>query len=138
MTSLYYVKVSYQHFTFKAMIDSGAQITVISPTMVKLLGLKINKPLQGHVHGVGGKAKIIGSIMNCKMVIGKIPIVNHFTVMQGEHDLMIFGLDFLEKYKCILNFKTKTISIDTHLIKLMSIGEVAKLKYPIDIRKIKK
>ncbi len=43
MTELYYIKVFCQKHKFKVLIDSGAQISVISPTMIKLLNLKNKK-----------------------------------------------------------------------------------------------
>ena len=99
MSSLYYIKVKYQNFIIKAMIDCGSQISVISPNLLKILNLPII-PYNGLVKGVG-KAKLTGLCHNSQLTIGHDIIVHvDLYVMQNEwkQNLVIFGLDFLEKY----------------------------------------
>lgn len=139
---LYYVKVTYNFFTFKVLIDCGAQISIISPSMTVYLGLKSDNRKHGIVKGVG-QASILGAIPNCNMfVVNKspIPVTVNLCVIQSHVDknLIIFGLDFLEKYKCILNCNVKNMVIGNKIVKFMTNKELLMYKSPIDKRKIKK
>jgi hypothetical protein len=139
---LYYVKVNYKFFTFKVLIDCGAQISIISPSMALYLGLKSDNRKQGIVKGVG-QASILGAIPNCNMFIYSkplIPVTINLCVIQSQVDknLIIFGLDFLEKYKCILNCNLKNMVIGNKIVKFMNNKELILYKLPIDKRKIKK
>lgn len=136
---LYHVKVTYKFFTFKVLIDCGAQISIISPSMALYLGLKSDNRKQGIVKGVG-QASILGAIPNCNMFINLIPITVNLCVIKSQVDknLIIFGLDFLEKYKCILNCNVKNMVIGNKIVKFMNTKELIMYKLPIDKRKIKK
>ena len=127
--SLYYIKSRCKNYTFKVLVDSGAQMNVISPTMSKLLNLQLTQ-CKGRINGVG-QANIIGST-KCTLYINKIPILLNFKVVNLNIDkyITILGLEFLNQYKCILNFKTKTLQFDKHMIRFMTNDEVNIYKCP--------
>jgi hypothetical protein len=139
-SQLYYIKLTYKTFSFKVLIDSGAQISIISPNMVRFLGLQM-KHQSAYVNGVG-KGKVIGYIDQCKMIINKLPVMINFKVLQCDVDknLTILGLDFLEKYKCIINCVTKSLLINynTHNynVKFLTTKELIQYKLSIDHKKL--
>ena len=128
MTHLYYVKTSYNHFTFKSLVDCGANISVISSAMMHLLGLKAIRKA-GVVYGVGGKAPLIGH-KQCHICIGPMVTVD-FQVLQSNQYSVILGLDFLEKYKCIINTNTKKLYLNTYKIPFLNPKELLLYKLPI-------
>jgi hypothetical protein len=132
MSQLYYIKLTYKTFSFKVLIDSGAQISIISPNMVRFLGLQMKRE-SAYVNGVG-KGKIIGCINQCKMMIDKIQVFINFKVLQTDVDknMTILGLDFLEKYKCIINCVTKSLLINNYNVKFLTSKELIQYKLPID------
>ena len=137
MTHLYYVKVSYNHFTMKILVDTGANISVISSSMLNLLGLTPKRKV-GMVYGVVGKAQIIGH-HPCKMSIVGPKLVNievDLQVLKNDRFSVIFGLDFLEKYKCIINTNTKKLYLGRHIIPFLNTKEVALYKLPIKLNKV--
>ncbi len=137
MTNLYYVKVGYNHFNFICLMDCGANISIISSSMMNLLGMKANRKA-GVVYGVGGKAQLIG-YKQCKMcIIGPklVPIEVDLQVLQSDKYTIIFGLDFLEKYKCIINTNTKKLYLGINIIPFLNPKEVALYKLPIKIKKL--
>ncbi len=133
MTHLYYIKVSCQYYHFKVLIDCGANVSIISSDMLGLLGLSLNKK-SNIVHGIGGHAKILGTV-KCKMVIKTIPIIVDFSVISTPEYMAILGLDFLEKYKCIINTQNKTVLIANHIIPCLNRKEIQLLKVPIKLHK---
>lgn len=123
MSSLYYIKVKYDNFIFKAMIDCGAEISIISPSMLKILNLPYHKEDHGHVQGVG-KAKLTGLCPSCLFTIvhqKAIPVRVNLYVMENQwsQNLVIFGLDFLEKYNCVIDCQPKMLNIKDCLVPLV-------------------
>lgn len=138
MTHLYYVKGLKGHFAFKILIDCGASISIMSYNMSQLLGLKITKG-SNIVHGVGGQAKILGVINQCHLNIlytRQIPITVNFNVLYNPLDknTIILGLDFLERYKCIINTHHKTLQLGSNTIKFLNHKELLKYKLPINLK----
>jgi len=119
MSHLYYVMVKYHNITFKALIDSGAQISIISRHMLQKLGLHTNLQTIGYVHGINGKDKMMGHV-DCHINLIShhlIPVHVQFTVILHSR-LIILGLDFLEKYQCLIDCHHKTLNIQHHKIPL--------------------
>lgn len=104
------------------MIDCGAQISIISLLMVKKLGITNIKATNGVVKGIG-QTKMLGTVKDIPLCIHNktdmIPIMVDFIVLQNNN-LIILGLDFLEKYKCIINCNFKMLHIHGHKVPLMS------------------
>lgn len=120
MSVLYYVQVQYNNVKFNAMIDCGAQISIISTTMIKKLGISNIIATNGIVRGIG-QTTIIGKVPACKLYIVNqklIPITVDFIVLKNKN-LIILGLDFLEKYKCIINCNFKMLHIDGNKVPLV-------------------
>jgi hypothetical protein len=121
MSLLYYIKVQYNNIPFYAMVDCGAQISIMSLTMVKKLGITDVKPINGVVKGIG-QTKMLGKVKNCPLSIVNqtmfIPILIDFIVLQNNN-LIILGLDFLEKYKCIINCNFKMLHMNGNKVPLI-------------------
>lgn len=110
MSSLYFIKVQYQNVVFKVMIDSGAQISIISPDLVKQLNLNI-VPYYGHVQGVGHN-KLIGKCqLHCHLLGAHCSVMVDLYIMPS-HRFTIFGLDFLEKYQCVIHCQRRALYIN--------------------------
>lgn len=120
MTELYYVKVKCHHMSFKALVDCGANISIISTTMLQKCGLHTNLKTMGYVHGVSGKNKMIGHVDRCPILLAhRPPLLCHVDfVVVDNTNLIILGLDFLEKYQCLIDFKQKILHIQNYNIKL--------------------
>lgn len=124
--SLCYIKGCYHYYYFKMMIDSGAQISVISTSMVNKLNLhhKVDKNFRGEAKGVG-TATIVGCLfeLNIQLTNG-LNITNNFKVMQLEMDMVLLGMDFLTHYNGILNIGKRELIVNNQVIQLMNEGEI--------------
>ena len=135
--SLYHIKATYQQFQFKIMVDSGAQNSIISYKMMQHLGLsgKLDKKRAGTAQGVG-QAKIYGMIYDCQITIDNTTIDVNFHVMDtslGDEYMVLFGLDILESHECIINFKTKTLTLSDTIIKFMNEAEINQHSTPLNL-----
>lgn len=126
----YYIKVQYNTILFKALIDSGATICVITPFMVNKLGLVVSTGVGGYVQGIG-RTKILGEVRNCNMVVNNTRIVVDFIVLNNQSkNLVILGQDFLEKYKCLLDCYNKKITINTKVVPIVPFNTVKNVTKP--------
>ena len=89
------------------MVDTGAEMSVISEQLAKELGLRsqIDRRARGIAAGVG-QARIVGQIPNAVVTLGHVEFLMEFVVLQVPHQrLMLLGLDQMRKYKCIVDLE---------------------------------
>eukprot|EP00820_Chromera_velia_P018815 Cvel_27738.t1-p1 / transcript=Cvel_27738.t1 / gene=Cvel_27738 / organism=Chromera_velia_CCMP2878 / gene_product=DNA damage-inducible protein 1, putative / transcript_product=DNA damage-inducible protein 1, putative / location=Cvel_scaffold3512:11743-15605(+) / protein_length=186 / sequence_SO=supercontig / SO=protein_coding / is_pseudo=false len=104
-----YIDTKVNGVPFKAFVDTGAQMTIISRAAAKRAGLEslIDERFQGRAVGVG-EAPIVGRIHMTEMEVGDSTLLCSFTVLGGESDIdIILGLDMLMKHECSVNLKDK-------------------------------
>lgn len=135
--TLLYIKGEYNNVGFKIIMDSGAQMCIMSHHMANRLGIfhLIDKNYAGMAHGIGTQ-KILGCIMGLKIKLGNgmvIPI--NFKVLETNIDkwLMIFGLDFLYGHQCKIDFSDKSLTVDNIKVRLLNEKEVNDYKNPVDV-----
>lgn len=114
--SLFYIKATMNNLTFKVMIDSGAQTSVMSHFMYESLQLdNLDKRHRGMACGVG-QAQIHGIVYGCQLMVANQLIRMNFKVMDTDARynkyMILLGADFLESYGCVMDFRNKTILIN--------------------------
>jgi hypothetical protein len=137
--TLCYVKGEYNNVGFKIMIDSGAQNNVITNKMANVLGLsgKIDTRMRGVAKGVGS-SNVLGVICGCNIKFNDVMIITaNFHVLETDGLMILFGLDFLNTHKCVLNFKNRTLEVDNEIINLMNEAQVDEYEEPFNAQKHK-
>lgn len=99
-------------FTIPALIDTGAQISVMSQACAErcLLSDKIDTCYGGRAVGVG-VSEISGRIHSLPLRIGPLSFQNRIAILKRSRVDFIIGLDFLRKHKCELNIQDNSIRI---------------------------
>lgn len=130
--SLCYVQGIYNNMKFKIMIDSGAELSVISSSVIHILGLqhKINKNYAGKAHGVG-TSNILGKIIGLEIKIQDMIIKNNYGVLESPEKMILLGMDFLTHHDCNISIRNKCINIDGVEVKFLNEMEIDELHSPI-------
>jgi hypothetical protein len=99
-------------YMIPAMIDTGAEITVMSSSCAKRCHISNNIDAKhaGKVIGVGS-SEIIGGIDNLAFRIGPVNFQNKISILRNSPCDFLIGLDILRRFKC-------DISLGQNVVKL--------------------
>ena len=126
-----YIRLEINKMKIVALVDTGAQTTVVSQYKAEKCGLMnlCDERFQGIVQGVG-ESKIIGVVHAAQLKIEDKFIMCKITVVESVAVDFVFGLDNMRSNRCHINLeKNKLVFPDVGLeAKFLSDGEIKKYK----------
>lgn len=112
--SMLYINVKVNNVPVKAFVDSGAQMTIMSPDMARRcnVGHLIDTRFRGMAVGVGSQ-RILGRVHMMPLTIEGESYPCMVTVLERDNMDFLLGLDMLKAHRAIIDLKENVLRIGT-------------------------
>lgn len=99
-------------FMVPAIIDTGAEITVMSASCAKRCGLSSLVDTQHSGKAVGvGSTEILGGIEGLPLRIGPLSFQNKVSILSQSRCDFLIGLDVLKRFKCEISLRERLLRL---------------------------
>lgn len=115
---LIYLEGKINNIPTNFLVDTGAMVSVMSYDVMENLNLKhlLDRKFSGKMVGVGSKS-IEGKINYLEIMFDFGYVPASFSIIKGINTI-ILGMDFIQSFGVILDFKNKTIKIGNNSLKM--------------------
>lgn len=105
-----YVACEIVDVAIEMLVDTGAQMSVISAPLMRQLKLeqRLDRSQQGVATGVG-QASILGKLRGIPVKLGHVEFALDFSVLGVEEPMLILGIDQMRRFKCIVDMDKECI-----------------------------
>ena len=94
-----------------AVLDSGANCSIMSKNIAKKLGLEIDTNKPASLEGVATESDTIGWVYNVPISIGFFTLVDDFIVVDDNKPALLLGTPWLDRAQAMIDFQSRVLYI---------------------------
>ena len=94
-----------------AVLDSGANCSIMSLNIAKKLGLDIDTNRPTSLEGVATESDTIGWVYNVPVSIGFFTLLNDFIVVDDNKPALLLGTPWLDRAQAMIDFQSRILYI---------------------------